>query len=624
MNSQLIDYIESSITPEKNITDVIALRPGMGKSQYIIKRISDALKTNSGLIVVTDSVDRLNEMTKGEIVDDIIADYLKRNHERIAVLTADNYKEEIKTANYKPVIAMTTQRFFDYMKPQEINNMINNHKYKIEQILIDEQPYILRVKNIGISELAEIDKTINEALTNLDNQTDKKQMIECFNRINNSLRNAFTITEQKNHKATYTEYYYDKSLQSDSDTLFRLTEKYKSELNTNSLKAVSELQTLASVANNGGMIVSQKKKTKDDSMTYTNYISIVTDYRNWYEEVDSKIIVFDGTAEINPFYDYNYFNVIDCKQYEPLISKLTINIVDTSASKTKLTQEPQHLKAIIDYIQSEPEHTQAIFTYKNLEKRFKDITDITAHFGDIKGKNDYKELTNITQVGLNRLPSHVYNFLCSCKFAEDIVNEDITLSENAVRWFKERGLVLKYRPQTKSHTRYKTKSQLLHYRNRLILADIIQNIFRSRIRQTDNSEPVVYNILFSYSAQDEEARTNRELVDLIRNYFNSIGATVKEIDTPMLIHIADIESRKGETTSKKIIQWLQNKEIDYIFRVKEIRKDCNISSNKFNSATKNKNGALYELFKTMTVYDSNDKPVKGTYRINEYCHRYGY
>lgn len=611
MNSQLIDYIESRITPEKNITDVIALRPGMGKSQYIIKRISDALKTNNGLIVVTDSVDRLNVMTTGEIVDDIIADYLKRNRERIALLTADNYKKEIKTASYKPVIAMTTQRFFDYLKPQEINNMINNHKYRIEQILIDEQPYIIQVKNISISELAEIDKTINEALTNLDNQTDKKLMIECFNRINNSLRNAFNITEQKNNKATYTEYFHDKSLQSDSDTLFRLTEKYKSELNTNSLKAVSELQILALVASDGGMIVSQKKKTKDDSVTYTNYISTVYDYRSWYKEVDSKIIVFDGTADINPFYDYDYFNVIDCKQYESQLPKLTINIIDTTTSRTKLTQEPQHLKAIIDYILAEPEHTQAIFTYEKIEKRFKDITDTTAHFGDIKGYNDYRDLTNITQVGLNRLPDHVYNFLCACKFASDIVNEEITLSENAVRFFREQGLIVRDRQRTKGTTKIVKKAQVLKYRNRLILADIIQNIFRSRIRQTDNSESVIYNILFSYSAQNEEARTNRELVDLIKQYFTPIGATINLVPPPRQIRDYLIEKRntQSESWAQKIHRWLLTKPSGYLWTPKEIQGELGITRGVYYQTIAH-NENLKTILTQMRVKDKN-----GLYKV---------
>lgn len=610
MNKEIEQYIADNISTDASITDVISLRPGLGKSQFIIKRMSETLKSyNSGLVVVTDSVDRLVSMISGQSLDDDLAEFMRRNRHNISLLTADTFKDEIRTAANNHVIAITTQLFFK-LKPSEINSMIKSNKYDIKHILIDEQPFIIEVQNIGIKQLVQIDEAINTALTNLTDQAEKQQMIDCFNYINTSLRKAYKDAERKNEKGNYTQYHFDAALKDNADTLFIFADKYKTELNSYNREVFKLLQVISLIADDGGMVVSQKIKSKDDSKQYNNYISAVIDYRKWYEEINTKIIVFDGTAKINPYYDTDYFNVIDCNDVEPPITNLTINLIDISASKTKLTKDQDHLQAIIDYLRAEPQPTQAIFTYKSIASKFEQVSDCIAHFGDIKGRNEYRKLTNITQIGLNRYPDHIYTFLCGYYFANQIEQQtEILLSDNAIAWYQEQGIEAKLQMKVKSTSRIIRRTHLVNFRNRLILSDIVQNIFRSQIRESNNIEKVTYNLIFGYSSSDDEAKANNQLIDLIRKYFVNVGATVNLIDKPREIREYKIGKRnnKDDSIAQKILAWIQSKPKGYIFTPKEIQKDLKITSPQFNTSIDH-NKELKALLRSMRI-------KRGVYQI---------
>lgn len=606
MNQQfekIDDFINSRITNDNDTTDVICLRPGYGKSSYIVNRMSEALNSfRNGLIVITDSVDRLNQMINGESVNDDLAEFMKRNRRNISFLTADTFKDEIKTIANNHIVAMTTQRFFR-MKPSEINSIIKNSRYNIEQILIDEQPLIIEVKNISIKQLVQIDEAINTALTNLTDQDDKRQMKESFNLINSYFRKAFEDVESKNENGYYDEYYYNSELQYASDTLCKLTDKYKTELNSYNYDVVKYLQVLTHIADDGGMIVSQKRKSQDDTNKYNNYISAVIDYRKWFTEINRKIVVFDGTADTNPLYRTDYFNIVNCKSVEERIPELSINIVDISASKTKLKKEPLHLKAIIDYLQAEPQQTQAIFTFKDIESQFEEVTEKTAHFNNIKGFNEFRELTNITQIGLNRYPDHVYKFLCGYSCASKIEQPtEIILSDNAIKWYKSQGLTVLHKSIAESTTRIISNKHLINYRNKLILSDIVQNIFRSKIRQRDNRESIKYNLIFSYSANNDESQANKALIKLIQNYFIPLGVSVNLISTPRQIREYKINKRSNKTDSiaQRILEWIQHKPKEYNYTPHEIQEDLGITNAQYYTSIDH-NKELKALLKSMRI-----------------------
>lgn len=612
MDRDLKEYIDNHIEnnlKEKDITDVISLRPGYGKTQYIISKMSEVIqKKNKGLLIVTDSIERLENIANGNSIDYEIREYIDRNKQKIALLTADNIRKEITGAKYTPVICMTTQRFFR-MTPKEINKLIRNSNYSIDKVFIDEQPPIAVTKRIGITELTRVDEAINKSLTNLVNQDEKKEMKKCFNKINTLFRKTFEDIENKNEQSNYTSFYYDDSLEYAGKTLFYLADKYRSELNNYNFEVLEHIELISLIAIHGAMVISQKIKTKDDSSRYDNYLYYVYDYRKWYSDINTKIIVFDGTANINPLYNTEYFNIIDCSKYENKLSNLIINIIDIPASKTKLQKNSSYRKAVIDYLNSKPVQTQAIFTYKTIKDEFYRVTDRVQHFGNIKGSNDYRELTNITQIGLNRYPDYIYQSLTGF-YSLTEYNEipQINLTDNSIKFFQKHGINISEADtlKCKKITKYVTTKHLIEFKNRLLLVDIIQNIFRSAIRNTNNKNIVTYNLCFGYVDNNKESDSNKMLVQMISKYFTDLGASITKENRPLQLEKLKTLNRKGKTNSQLIIEWINSQESGRIFKPLEMRQEIEletgieIKSDIFYS-TKQSNKYLNNVFNNMKI-----------------------
>ncbi len=582
MNNEIRNYIETQINnADPDRTTVISLRPGSGKSQYIIYRISEAIRNKQGLLVVTDSIERLEGMSSADGADDEIATYIKRNENKIALLTADTFQTEIKVASYKPVVAMTTQRFFK-MSPVEINSLISANQFGIKTIMIDEQPDIIKTINISIEELNIIDSAINTSLSNLIDPDDKQLLLSSFQQIDESFRDGFQMAESSHDAGTWSDYYYKPELADASTTFARLANKYKSELQKYNCNIMQMIGAVSMMASDGAMLISQKIGRKDDANKYCNFLSIVKDYAQWYTSVNARIIIFDGTASLNPYYQRDFFQVINCDDSKllPDLNNLTINLIDINTSKSKMMRDSDHRQALIDYLLAQPEVTQAVFTNQATEKYFDDVAELTGHFQNLKGFNKFRNLTNITQIGLHRMPDYVYKYLCGYS----------------------NGLNINTERNSKSVTRIISKDRLIDYRNQLLLADIEQNLFRSKIRNADNNDPVVYNIISAYNGKDSESMINAKLADMIQSRYTQMGATVNRIDTPIEIQISKAQSRNvaSETKPQKIFNWLYSKDIGYIFRKKELRDDLGFSDAQLNSAILG-SPVLKDLFAKMKI-----------------------
>ena len=85
--SELKTFLDEQLQHgSNNHLTVFPLRCGIGKSTYVRHKIAETLQRGtSGLIVITDAIDRLHEY--------INADYLERNRDKIALLTSDTVRD---------------------------------------------------------------------------------------------------------------------------------------------------------------------------------------------------------------------------------------------------------------------------------------------------------------------------------------------------------------------------------------------------------------------------------------------------------------------------------------------------------------------------------------------------
>ncbi len=585
MNNNLTQFLDEHIKSSKNtnIVDVFPIPCGVGKSEYITYLLADAIQNQYGLIVVTDMVDRLNQYTKNSNNEETeqLTDYINRNMSKISILSSANKADENKVIRYKPIIMMTTQRYFDYLSRDEIINFTLKQNIKRPIIIFDEKPYLLENRKITIKTLNDISTTLKEGLDNTINPTDKQWLINQYDSFNTKLQQKLEENEKLNNDTNNfrREVYFNSdglTISEDDSKFNALIKKYKPQLNKYNPNTVKNIEAIIKLLFDGA-VTSQKVKSKNGNQEYKNYFTIVTNNADKLINIGAKIFVLDGTADISPEYRLKCVNMINCSQFKRDLGKLTINIVNINTSKDRLTrkgEKTEHLiQAIIDYIKTQPIIIDTVFTYQSIEQRFKDNFANVNHFGNIKGSNRYREVNNICQVGLNRYSEVVYMLMAN----------EIGQYNHTDRLF--------------NHRIY-DKETIDNIRCGLILSDIEQNLFRCKIRNANNTEECTYTLMCSISEKTGVFENYQPLVKMIKSRYEASGATVNIIDTPLEFKLLKSIERKQDTNTKKILDWLSTKTRGCTFHIDDMLSELNLIQKQFQKI-KEKDASIKNLFENM-------------------------
>lgn len=568
ITTELKEFIHNHIKADTdtNTISVFPLQCGVGKSEYITYLIADALSNKYGLIVVTDAIDRLNNYTCSN-KNEMLTEYIKRNTNRISILNAENIYSEINTLPLKQIILMTTQRYFNLSR-DDIINLTSQHNYKREKIVVDERIYLLESRKLTIKSLNDISTALNEALDNTVNATDKQWLINQYDEFNFKLQQKLKENENQNNdnQSFKREIYFksdDLTISEDDKKFDNLIQKYKRRLQKYNPDVFKDLEAINKLMIDGA-ITSQKVKSKSSNQEYKNYFTVVINNADKLINVGAKVFVLDGTADVSPEYQLKCVNMVDCSRFNRDLSKLTINIVNINTSKNRLTRKGDktaHLiQTIIDYIKSQPLNIDTIFTYQAIEGKFKDEFENVEHFGNIKGKNDYRDINHICQVGLNRWSELVYIL-----YANEIgIYND---SDNSVI------------------KRIYDRETIDNIRCKLILADLEQNIFRCKIRNYDNKENCTYTLMCCISEETSIFENYQPLVNIIKARYEPLGARVNVINTPIEFQLLKAEQRKtaNETSVQKFCKWLNSQPEGRTFKRIDIKSECSMNDSEFKS-----------------------------------------
>lgn len=598
MDIELKNFIDQYIkadTDTAKIT-VLPLPCGVGKSQYITYLLSDALIRNYGLIVVTDTIERLNKYVSACYDDDgDLINYIQRNSDKISILTAENFKTEIDKTKYKPIVLMSTQRYFNLAK-EDIIKFTGGQQYKRNKIIFDEKINLLESRRLTVKSLNNIATALKEALDNTIDQADKATLINEYSQLNAQLQSALNDNERQNIDTQNfkREIYFDsKNVDIDIDKFYNLVDKYKQQLNRYNPDVLKDTYSIKKLLFDG-FITSQKtksKRTNNEYQRYNNYFTVVTNNTDKLLNIGAKVFVLDGTADISPEYMLNCVNMVDCKDFKKDLSNLTITIVNVNTSKGRLLKNDEKtnnlIQTIIDYIKALPLNIDTVFTYKDIEANFKNDFKNVEHLGNIKGRNDFRTVNNICQVGLNRMSELLYYLYA---------NEIYYFNDN------DKSLI----------KRIYDKETIDDIRCKMILADIEQNIFRSKIRNSDNKEKCNYTLLFNTTEPSKLFDGKYQpLVEMIKKRYEVLGAVINVIDEPIEFKLFKTIDRKEskDTNSQKIVKWLSSKSKDYLFHISELKNDLKLTNKQLERIKRN-NFAIKELFQKMKTNK------KGYYKIN--------
>ena len=627
-------FIDETISDNASDPRVLAfpLQCGIGKSSHIRNLLADYLTNERGVIVVTDTISGLKKLAglppqdkafvdyllefKDESQREIIS-YLNANRDRIAFLDHETIQRELPNLyrhDGKRVVLMTTQRYISLSR-DEIRKLTSG-AVKRNLIVFDEKPIFTEQVKISAAELNEIDTALKLAIDNTANQSNKRFMISYWQQIIQDITELFSWHESQTEAGKEFATWHEPQPTVDNLALEKfcaLLDTYRDQLDIYSISSRNDIRKTAQAViqsiKYGATFTSRKKsgrKSKDGSR-YENYLTVVLSHTELYQNVGAQIVVFDGTADISPDYDLDFIKMIDCAEYKPKLNNLSINIVNVNTSKSHLRQSKSLIEGISKDIHARYGNP-VIFCHMEQERNFKALGfSAIEHFGNIKGRNEWCAAETIVQVGVNRFPDE--NYKLSTYFNTLYSSKVIKRNSKKIEYIRAKleGRAPDY-SQLASDEEYHipekaaivSETKVVNTRNRTVVADIEQNLFRGAIRQGMAMTFYLYVSAYELDKISGERRENN-LVQIIRERYMPFGAKGEVIDAPQI----KINSRKQEATAaQKIIGWIANQPKGTQFKVKDMLKELQLTNKKLQHA-KERNSELKRMFDRMSIPSRN-------------------
>lgn len=575
LSPEIKTFLDDLITTDRDdsTVTVVPLRCGLGKSTYIAGYISEVLADDSpdGLIVVTDSIERLNN-------------YTTEDNKDVTTMTADNVAESMQKQSFGKVLLMTTQRFFALTREEIINFTTYKHG-KRTTILIDERPILRKDHQITIKDFNDVDSALQLSIDDRADQAEKTWCISQWQRLRDHVQSIMDSYEKLTEKSHFYLWHTDewKSMTADDSRFFRFIETNREKIATQKFTdAYNKIRLINQIITDGAVFSCFKHRSGQYLKTFT----LMIDHRDKMVNIGAKVFVLDSSADIEPSYSGDHISMVDCSQFNNIpLDNLTINCVNVNTSKNHLTPLTDNAKTIISVVKSyisKNATNPVIFTYKDVEDQFSEYQ--TGHFGDIKGTNQYRESTDIIQVGLNRFPELAYFMMTDEEYELNVRMMESLPPEKTIGFFE---IIFDFRTKNAWFT------EDVMYRS--IFSDIEQNLFRGSIRNPNSTDKMNYTLFF-------DTTQYAYLIDLMKERYGSRGATINLVDTPIELKANKSKNRKSEkpTVTQIFYEWYDKQPTGRTFTPSELMRETNMSREGFKNLKKYAKNT-FERMKTETT-----------------------
>lgn len=608
-------------------------RPGIGKSTFIKAFmhccIGDLFYCDRnephGLIVVTDSIKRLEELSSsekdrmgakqywGKLLDDTVDQHYKDFDRNVIVLRSDlSFMEQLVEQHYKPIVLLSTQRYF--MLGDEVREQLFKFSYKGKSmerntIIFDECPYFSETVTMNSVNLTKIESALYEGLSNQVKEEDKAFAIREFKVFKDRILDQMAEKEKLLENTNITLYWKDDRYTSitPNDTLFfKIIQDNMSALTKQYNSIQKDLRCLQEIASHGAIFQCIKKKKRSTEEYKRSLVTILDHREDFYIGSDRKFFVFDATADIDPRYDLDYVEIVSGEKYNVSLP-MTITNIKVQTSKNAVCNSGKMSFAttnileeyLVEQLKKEGKGRSEILivTYSSLTKRFKKFENI-GYFGNLKGFNDFKDLYDMAHIGMNRFPALTY-FCIYCGCHREVYNSLAGMTESeSIEFFKN----------INAYSNNPYEAVMMQTMLRSMLADFEQNVFRLAVRRYENTKKIH---VWTFYNNDDKVYGN--LSEAIEERYSDKGVVFEYEDAPQKLKVEKVKNRKPPegkkmTNAQKIIEWCEKKEQGYVFKTKELLNDIGLSNDALKEAKKS-NKTVKELFKSMQT----DR--KGYYKI---------
>ena len=589
-----------------NQIEVVPGRCGLCKSTLLKAWIQILLENPyEGAIVVTNSIDRLEALRyqDGENRSDAFEELYVRNIDKIALMTSSNKSTEEIAQKHKPILLMTSQRYFKLDKSQikqYLSYEYDGHNCKRNIVVFDEDPEFFSFDYLGDSDLNGIDTALRNGITDICDREEKDWILDQWALFKEYIQRQFREFEYIRNRNTY-KYWFDENkedITEDDTRFFAIIQEYKTTMRKAVWNCMDSIDKCKSLIKNGGILSVNKAANKDQYCK--NFMIIRNKMNNYLLGRNVKVIVLDATASIAEKYSGFDDRIVihnDCVRFNVRLDWMDVKLIDVNTSRNALLakEESDRTKEIIiNYLKNQnlPSDDTLFATYKILHDRH-DFEELgyrnCNYFGNMRGFNRYNRLHNYVQVGVNRQRDINYLAILLNNQPEYI---DYALSckndtEKSIQFFDK--LI--------------SGSEVANIRNAEIAADTIQNIFRICARNLNNTDPAHIYLFF-------DSKQYKGLIDELGYNLGKLGAKIEVVKLEALAE-DKIQRRKtvdGEKSiAQKILDWINEQQQGTEFETKELLNGVGISGKQFEKSKANNKGLREKMDKL--------KIARGKYKI---------
>lgn len=510
----------------------------------------------NGFVIVTDLFERFNKFDNDPILKE--STYLMKYDEQ-----GENFIQQVKEQYNYPILLMSTQKYFK-LNNSEREFIFTWKNGERKTVIFDEKPYFYNSIEIDDKFINNIDTEIGD----IKETNDKDFMKAEIYSLREYLDREKAILARKSDKSIYIYWRGSRQhLSTDDDRFFKLANKYLP------LDTRKNLKIIKYILKNGAIFVNKKNENLKDNRRY--FFIIKDNKKEFYLNKDkAKFWIFDATADDGVDVEYNrdYINRIPIKYNKNY--KVKIENINISTSKNALRNKDQN-KIIQKYIYKNYNIQDFILTHKDYNKLYKNKFKNSSYFNGIKGSNEYKDVTKMAQIGLNRYSDIAYlQIYLSLNFSKyEHMKNNIIESENILNELLE----------MKSGNFTNIEMNKIMYSK--LLVDIEQNIFRTKLRDYSNKDEIKIDLIYN-------SDTFEKLNEILQNRLNVDVA----ISTPIEIIENKIDSRKNkkESNSQRIKRWFRENEGRGETSINDILNNCNLTKKQLDKAKeKNSNFKLW-------------------------------
>ena len=540
-SNHIANLIEK-VAADENTKDKVSVLPlicGSGKStavSYLIKRVIER-NDNNGILIVTDSLDRMKEyVTPDSKRDPELAAFLKDNRKKIVILeSGDNLPALINMQASKPVLIMTTQRYFK-LGVDEIKEFLKwGESGARPLILFDEAIYLTKMEKVSRKHFNDVSTVLNEGIHWTAEPELRQRCIDRWEKVRERVWAFIKETESGSDQQDYYRYcaFPEGTLTDDDEEFLSFIDAHKEEIARYDSRISDEWHTVETITlirrmlTEGCLYHCGKRGS-----WYEGSFSMMVSNHEKVTDVGAKVIVMDGTAEIHPDYQQAFIDMRDGSKFERSLDNFQLRFVGgLKTDKSYYEEHHEELTRLFSAYMHEkyPDTNIAAFTYESAEAFAKEHFSATAHFGAIKGRNDFKDYTCIAQLGMFRFPESYYltYFLWQNTPHLDAIKllgigETIDYLKNLM----------------------KTQEYQLTV-NRFLLADLEQNMFRCAIRQSDFVDPAYYYVFC-------DTKQYKLLHDLAQAKYGLLGAESVVLTESDYFWLKQIELTPGKKMKNEL------------------------------------------------------------------------